>query len=755
MKTFFILLMLGIRIQGFAALPPEAEEEQLRLRELEAAAEAYPSHFIRNVNTDAQLLSRLDVIENVKVNGQAVLSLPEEVVPVLDRFHGIVFQTQGGPFEVFWQNGGRIEPLTVWWGGGSGKFAVRVPDRRRYSGGFDLLVKGSGVIELVGLYNPDGISLEFDEEPWGIPASDEPVRNVRIRLDATTRFSIGGVSDFDRKKYMRIYGLADGPPDFQKAAEYFTSKGWTVSRGAGKNLLEWSTKTEPVPWLMKSLRQLYPDPPGEVLCFSEWPETMAPSDPLLPGGTGTPAVDRFDEAAELAATVVRNRGLVLGEYAGPWCEVKNESDIAANWSYFSAGRKYDAWKLLADFHNQVADAVKRENPGWKVGGPSSCMPSLDRDGFRRGEEILTFMDRTREHLDYYSLHFYERDNFRLQQPAQHGHTYLFGRLEGILDTFRNKMHLQNDVKPILITEYGGSRSPGTDIGYWKFIRSSSALMMRFMQHPDCLEMSVPFVIPVAFYSKNTEHPLDDSFQLFIYDDNRRMQLTNLHYFLDFWSDFQGHRIVSETDAGGVTVNALRNGKVIYLAVNNLSLQRISVDVQGLFGSAKPEKAEQIRLYIEEGRMVFRTEELPDLKNIPLAFDETSIIKIHLDREPAETGGIDRRIFFSDQIMQPTGGETEFAVQCPVESLTGGKIRISLGRDNGFRSDLTVSVNGETWTSVSLEQTRRQGMYYGTVEVPVEASALRPENRIRIRLPDRGGKIASVVLVNNYREDTAK
>ncbi len=731
-------------------LPPEAQEEQRVIQKLQDVADRYPSEFTPDVNTGEMMLSRITLFEDVTVEEEVVLTLPSDIVPVLQMFRGFVFNTTGGDLEVLWRRADGDRGLAAWWGGRSGLFAVLVPyGIPRFDPPFELVLRGTAHVESLTLHHHRGITLEFDEEPWGVPGSRDPVLPVQVTVDATTGLSIGGHRALDRSRFMRVYNLADGPPDFMKAAEYFTSQGFLPARDAGKNLDAWSRMTGPDEEKLKTLRNLYPEPFDQVLCFGAWPARYRHQEPGLPPGTGTPGIEHFEAAADLAARMVRGRDLALEEFSGrPYVEVKNEPDISRNWAFFAAPDRFDAWKLLAEFHNLVADAVRATNPDWRVGGPSSCMPAVDLNNFRRGQELMTFMDRTHRHLDFYSVHFYEPNTFRLIGPGAHSATYLFGRLEGTFDLLRTHMHLQQDVKPILITEYGGQRSPATDVGRWLFIRTTSAHMMRYMQMPDFVEFSVPFVIPIAFWTRQTPTPTRDSFQLFMYDDDGNMELSTLRYFLEFWSDFDGDRVVADADTSWVTVNALLDETTLYVAINNMTQQRIAVDLEALFGDATPKTIEQTRLNMERGALQFERNELAGLQAIPLGLDETSIIKITLDRPPAERAVIERSTYFADRVMQPTGAPVEFVIDAPTEPAAAAVLRIALGRVDGFASDLTVTLNDATPREICLAHTRKRGMYFGTVELAVPADELAGTNQITIHAPDAEGYISSVILVQD-------
>ena len=112
-------------------------------------------------------------------------------------------------------------------------------------------------------------------------------------------------------------------------------------------------------------------PPDEfdyAMCFDNWPSFMGVKN--LPKGTfnerGTPDESYFDAAAQLASDWIRIEKETKGRTATYW-EIKNETDVASEWAYHRYPGK-DGWKLLADFHNAVADTVHRD-PGGQAWRP--------------------------------------------------------------------------------------------------------------------------------------------------------------------------------------------------------------------------------------------------------------------------------------------------------------------------------------------------------------------------------------------------
>ena len=103
-----------------------------------------------------------------------------------------------------------------------------------------------------------------------------------------------------------------------------------------------------------------------AMCFNDYPEFMS----VKNVGRGTPLIEHFDDAAELAAAYIEDQIRDGGRTASYW-EVKNESTIKSEWDYHWK-KEHDSWALMAEFHNRVADAVHQRNLNTKIGGPSSA-----------------------------------------------------------------------------------------------------------------------------------------------------------------------------------------------------------------------------------------------------------------------------------------------------------------------------------------------------------------------------------------------
>lgn len=738
------LLVAGTLLAGVSPqeLTPEGRREYESLQALKQWVGKSRTRYTENVNTRKKVLSDLYLLEKTEIDGEKILSFSPEQQKALKYFFGYVMRLHGNLNLYASSDGRKWRPLGHWWSNRDGS-------QGKYRSGTWLKIVGKGKVEFLLLRAINGVSLEFDMEPYSVPGSDLPVLPAAVRIDVRNRLSFSGDSSFQRRKWMRLYNMPDSiaQGDYRKASEYFVPRGFAGGRDAGFSITSNPDKKvrRNLP-LLKLLKSFYPEPLMSVSCFDSMPKAVRCRDPELANTGSTPAVDQFQKTAELIAATIAQREQSLGEYAGGYCEVKNESDIGTNWAYFNNTGKYDPWKLLADFHNAVAKAVKARNPGWKVGGPSSCLPVLDADRFQRGRAMLTFAERTYPNLDYYSWHFYERNVFRLSSPGVYGHTYLFGKLDASLDLYRNHLRLLGGEKPLVVTEYGSMDTPGTEIGFWMNLRSVNALMVNLMQYPEIIPMAMPFIVPVSWWSK--KNPKMDAFQLFRYDRNGNMHLTPNRHLLDLWEGVDGIRIPAETSVPNLRLVAVRSGNKVFLVVSNLTLRRVRLNLEAVSGSAKMVSASQRRLYIEKGKIHFRTDPVADLKAVPLAFDETSVLILDLDSDPGFRGTLERRIAYGDRILLPTGGKRTVSISLTPSERNPEKsvLRLGLWRMDGFRRNGSVTVNGRTF-SLPLAETAGRGSFFAPLEISLPPEILQEKNTLVLSIPEPEGLIASTALYN--------
>ncbi|MEM6472642.1 MAG: hypothetical protein AAF802_23985, partial [Planctomycetota bacterium] len=347
----------------------------------------------------------------------------------------------------------------------------------------------SVLIQSVALNSQAKLSATFDDIPYRNLGSEFPRERVVVHINPDIELSLEGHVGLERQKFCRYYAA---PGNVDQSFET-----WAAERNfvPGRQIM----KLQPalVVGYSKNQPKLAEDPnrPGfadtsfferfdsgrsrnipafekvpYAMCFNDYPDFMS----VKQVGRGTPLVEQFDAAAELAAAYVEDQ-VADGGRTATWWEVKNESTIKSEWDYHYR-KDVDSWQLLADFHNRVADAVHGNTPSVKVGGPTSAWMQMQAADFGLYRKQRRFMDLTKDHVDFYSHHFYE-DFASLGAWERRSTTYtnyLLGRLEATLNMFVAHMDGTNNRKPILITECGSLQLGRSASDYWLRIRSYTA-----------------------------------------------------------------------------------------------------------------------------------------------------------------------------------------------------------------------------------------------------------------------------------------
>jgi len=334
----------------------------------------------------------------------------------------------------------------------------------------------SAIITEIAFNSQGKLSTTFDDIPFRNLGAEFPRETVDVKVDLQNELSIGGHIDLEREKFCRYYAA---PGNLDASFERWAAQrnflpgrqilklqpalvvGYSkkqprlteTSAGSGAADLSFFDRHDSGEWISRTI-----EPFRNIrfaMCLNDYPEFMS----VKTVGRGTPLIEHFDDAAELAGAYVADQ-IKDGGRTATWWEVKNESTIKAEWDYHW-NKKYDSWALMADFHNRVADAVHRRSPTTKVGGPSSAWMQVQAAGFGLYRKQTRFMDLTRDHIDFYSHHFYEDFGSLGAWERRKGKytNYLLGRLEAILDMFWAHMHETHNIKPILVTECG-SLQPG-------------------------------------------------------------------------------------------------------------------------------------------------------------------------------------------------------------------------------------------------------------------------------------------------------
>lgn len=761
-------------------LPPEAQEKKDALAGLFALAETgdYPVQWEEQINSREKRLRSITIATNVgALDGTFTVTVPPAVARAWSLFSEC--KVRGKGLENI-----RIVVSTA--GGEKQTMKTVVSQATVYSGKCEqtqigknwqncmLELYGAGELGTITFHAKQGLSPIFDDRAWSVLGGELPVLPVRVDLMGTTSRSIEGIKTLELDKFRRLYCSIDGPSEHGETLAYYKPKGFFPGRQMIKfgPLLEkahgdvnapkmtedpnrpgWSDYSffdrhyQPDEALIRRHKETYPSGFEYAMCLNNWPSWMQPGNLSIRNEKGTPAIELFDAAADLAGRFVEAEKRRIGLIAKYW-EVKNESDIKSEWMYHWE-KGYDGWQLLADFHNKVALAIKERTPDVMVGGPTSAWPKFDNggeNGFNLAREHLSFIDRTRDALDFYSYHFYEGGELIINDPGSDKNYggFLAGRLEGDLDLLRNHMLLTDNVKPLIISETGTLTGGPDDVAHWINLKNYNAYMIRYMNRANEFRLIVPFLIPVTWWDKDAKG------NLFAYQPDGSLELTKQQYYLDLWQDYEGDLVVAETATPRIFLHAVKQGNVVQLAINNMNPQRVRVDINADFGEAKIKSITQKRLWLDRGKLTFETSTLNGLTGIPLSVEETSIVTVTLDRPVESTSLLTEKTFYGDKILLKTGEPVEFEVNGPGEDVVAAKLRVCCGRENGFNQDLSVRINGTTFTK-DLAYTGKPGHFFGYAEFTVPPESITKRNTVIVDIPQQGGTISTVALLVKFSQ----
>jgi len=164
------------------------------------------------------------------------------------------------------------------------------------------------------------------------------------------------------------------------------------------------------------------------------------------------------------------------------------------------------------------------------------------------------------------------------------------------------------------------------------------------------------------------------------------------------------------------------------------------------GSASVRRVEQVRHYFDRGDVHFETVVRDSIDSLPVAVEETTLVKITLDRAPQSQGILNERTLYGDKLLQPTGSAVTFKIETPNSGVGTARLRICLSRHGGFGDRLSVRLNGRRIArGLPITPVRKSGNYWGYHIVDVPADLVRAQNEIEISVPEDGGTITSVAL----------
>lgn len=614
-----------------------------------------------------------------------------------------------------------------------------------------LILKGSAVVTGIRLISLEGLSSTFDESLFNITDSSVPPMDAVIHVDPSRTLAIEGVSELPTDRFYRLY--FNPGSDLSGMEADFAAKGFYPGRQMLKLAHELETRhgafTEPLLqedpkragyadlsiFEQRSFDQFKSTNPelDFAQCFNIWPSFMDAKISGQKNKLGTPAIEAFDAAAELAAAYVADEIEDSGRTANYW-EVKNESDIQHEWTYHLLPQ-FDGWRLLGDFHNRVARALKKVDPTIQVGGPASAWPRMEmgRPAFSVWENHKQFMSLTQSDLDFYSHHFYDRGVRSSYAARNEGYgDWLQGRLDCVLDLLCAEMHNSGNVKPLLITEYGTLLGGTREIDYWLRVSNYSSFMMQFMERPADFSLTVPFLLGYMHWEP------DSGFALVKRNSLGDFELSKNAYFMDLWEGVGGEYLYLDPIHPRVHSLAWKKGQQIFIAVNNQSGSSLKLRPELVLPSNNQVQSIRYRLpTYQNGRFLLVRDGLQIGESLRIGNAETAVIIVETEAPTATSEQVLETAYYGQETILPLWEHATVTIETSsqnISRLQSLTLRLGLEDKNGPSGTLKGLFNGHSF-KIDLNSFASIENFFEYVDVTIPVNQLRDVNKITLSLED--------------------
>lgn len=604
---------------------------------------------------------------------------------------------------------------------------------------------------------------------------------VSVSINVNVKHVVGGISTFDRSKFITIHAnQTEGEWD----GDNFTSdlrndflNGYDVYLGRDTGGITWNLNN-----------------------MEEDPNRLGFADPTKIASKGKNSRNSYAAKTHLHAYDSRkqqvvaaqlhpfwtgesqkttNKGWKLanatatGEYMGryfnefhgrnglpepTWVEVINEP------AYEALGGKKNytnSLQEIADFHVEVADAIRVQNPNLKIGGYTVAFPDFETGDFQRWiHRDKLFIDVAGEKMDFWSWHLYDF-------PAIGGRVDLRSgsNVEATFDMNDQYSMLKlGHTKPYVISEYGAQTHDYNGKGWnayrdWLFLKSQNALMMSFMERPNDIAIAIPFTVVKAEWGFNTTK--NDPYPARLMRKTNEPEsytgtwiYTERVKFYQLWKNVKGTRIDTKSDDLDIQVDAYIDGKKGYLILNNLESNAKNINLN-MFDDHTSSVVSIVKKHLTflGDKPVLEEETVQSaISSVVLGAESTMILEYTFANDVIIDETSEEVKYFSENYLKPIEAETQiaFAINNVAKPRTYGEgvLRVSIGRDHGKVLIPKVALNG---VEIAVPQDWRgydqadKGRFFGTLEIPVAYDLLKTNNAVAIEFPDSGGHVSSVVL----------
>ncbi len=600
-----------------------------------------------------------------------------------------------------------------------------------------------------------------------------------IDVNLNIKHIVGGVSEFDRSKYLIFHEDLTGKEwesdDMKKS--FLEDNDVYLGRNNGTIVWEYNnTKEDPnkAGWpdidFMKTRAQLAIDNYAAETFAHQFEDRytnmmVGGQEHMYPHGQETSRYGLIYEGHEATAEFYANylkdffgTGGSNGRPQPKMLEVINEP-------FVKAGSLGTTKEEIAKYHNVVAKRVKEMTPDIMVGGYTAAHPAFESNNFGHwNSNWKMFIDVAGENMDFFSFHLYD---ITLDGSLDGTKTKRAGaNIEAIMDMINHYSVLKlGDVKPFSISEYGwfckdyeGSYNYLID---WYNIRSFNNMMLQLLERQDQVINAIPFVLLKAIWAKPAgadynnyqsrllreigELPGETPHGGYIY--------TDILKFYEFWSDVNGIRIDTKSTDFDILSDAYVDGNKVHLILSNLNSEDRNVDLK-LFGSGSNtiQSLKVKHQYLDGERSTIEiTDYTEGIDQIVLNSEATMIIEYNFDSAISINETSSEKDYYADKYLQTINASlaVNFNIN-NVDIANNGEaiLRVGVGRAHDKELKPTLVINGnelrvpEDWRG--YDQKNRDS-FFGVLEIPVPYEYLQSNNKVSVRFGDAGGHITTMIL----------
>ncbi|WP_152285423.1 T9SS type A sorting domain-containing protein [Flavicella marina] len=446
-----------------------------------------------------------------------------------------------------------------------------------------------------------------------------------------------------------------------------------------------------------------------------------------------------------------------GQKQPEWVEVINEP------AYEALGGKTDytnSLQEIAEFHVEVADAIREQNSNLKIGGYTVAFPDFETGNFQRWtNRDKLFIDVAGEKMDFWAWHLYDFPAFGGKVDLRSG-----SNLEATFDmNDQYSMMTLGTKKPYVISEYGAQTHDYNNEGWsayrdWLFLKAQNSMMLSFMERPDDIAIAIPFTIVKAEWGFNHDKNIPYGARL-MRKTNEPSSYTGQWIYTDrvkfyqLWKDVKGTRIDTKATDLDIQVDAYVDDNKAYLILNNLEFEAKDIALH-LFDenntSITSVKIQHLTLD-NQTPVIQESTQTSAPANVVLGAESTMIIEYTFNNNIVIDESNSEKKYFATSYLKPISANTaiDFEINGITKNTYGEAVlRVGVGRDHGQNLHPTIFVNNteiEVPTDYRGYNQADKARFFGVLEIPVPYALLEENNTVQISFPDTGGHVSSVTM----------